>query len=288
MVFDLHTHHHQENGAAAVGNTASGQPGYDQNAATAQGYGQTDPAMGNNGETGGQYTNGPNVDQQNDAVTGTGTDRTTGEHHGRFKNTAEGAAVGGVAGHEWEKHRGGDHGAGTGAAVGGVAGNEYNRHHGGRGPAVSNNQNTIGDTTGRGANTGPGMGANAAGLGTTGGPQAAAANQSSGNTPANREARHLARTGTIEKALGSVICSTTLQQHGLEKQAQAANMEGQHQNLNEAQQLEAQAKLKRGQAVGLGADPAHGNVGASLPSQQNVPGQAGGPGYGGQNAGGAY
>jgi len=199
-----------------------------------------------------------------------GTDRATGEHQGRFKNTAEGAAAGGVAGHEWEKHRGGGGpGAGTGVAAGGLAGNEYNRHHAGagagRGPAVASNQPA----------TAPGMGADTAGLGTAGGPHSAGANQPAA-VPTQREARHLERTGKIEKAIGSVICSTSLQERGLEKQAQASNISGQHQNLSEAQRLEAEAKLRRGQAVGLGAHPDH-----ALPPGQNGGIAAQGAGVGG-------
>jgi len=168
---------------------------------------------------------------------GNGTNRATGAHEGRFANTAEGAGVGGVAGHEWEKHHGGTGpGAGTGAAVGGLAGNEYNRHHAGAGAGG-----------GVGAGTGAGLGS--------------AAGPASTNDPINREAKSLDRKGKIEKTIGTVLCSTTLQQHGLAKQAEAANMQAQHVNLTEAENLEAQAKYKRSQAVGYGAHPNNGVLG---------------------------
>lgn len=191
-----------------------------------------------------------------------GTDRATGAHHGRFKNTAEGAGVGVVAGHEWEKHHGGTGpGAGTGAAAGGLVGNEYNRHHAGAGAGVA------GGGAGIGAGTGAGVGNGMSG------PQRT-------SDPINREARHLQRSGKFEKAMGTVLCSTTLQQHGLAKQAQAANMQAQHTNLTEAENLEAQARYMRAQAVGLGASPEN-----ALPSTGQNVGQ--GVGVGGASSGAA-
>jgi len=218
-------------------------------------HGGTGPGTGTGAAAGGvvgnlfnRHHNGAGATAGAGAVNnGNGTDRTTGAHDGRFKNTAEGAGVGGIAGHEWEKHHGGTGpGAGTGAAIGGLGGNEYNRHHAGAGAG------------------------GAGGVATTGGVQNGDSNQLT-----NPEARSLARKGKIEKVIGDVLCSTTLQQHGLAKEAQAANMEGQHQNISEAENLEAQAKLNRGQAVGLGAHPINGAP----------PGQAGGLGAGGGGGG---
>ncbi|KAG8992957.1 hypothetical protein FRB90_000822 [Tulasnella sp. 427] len=107
----------------------------------------------------------------------------------------------------------------------------------GRGPAVGNNQGT----------------------GVVGGQQSTTA------YPSDRQARQLERSGKIEKAIGTVLCSTTMKQKGLEKQAEAANISMQAEHLNEAERLEAQARAMRGNAVGLGAHPNHLNPAGQQP-----------------------
>lgn len=158
----------------------------------------------------------------------------------------------GVTGHEYQKHHNGTDGpgAGTGAAAGAFGGHEYNKHHG--------NHNT--NTTGAGT-TGVGNTAGTTGLENN---NAASGPGGQGITPgthggieADREARHLNRTGKVEKAIGNVLCSTTLKQKGLQKEATAQSMQQQAADVAAAENLEAQAQLHRGHAAGLGAQPNH-------------------------------
>jgi len=197
-------------------------------------------------------TAGVNDPAYNNANAGYGDQtNTTGRHN--LRHDAEGAAAGGFAGHEYQKHHDGTGGpgAGTGAAAGAFGGHEFNKHEG--------RQIGGGTTAGTGAPTGVGNGAGgnnvAAGPGATAG-QGPSAN-SHGGIEADREARHLNRTGKIEKAVGNVLCSTTLKQKGLQKEATAQSMQQQAQHSAAADNLEAEAALHRGHAAGLDAQPNH-------------------------------
>jgi len=148
--------------------------------------------------------------------------------HNVLKGGATGAAVGGLLGHEGHHgHTGRD--AALAGAGGAVLGHEHNRHH---------------NNAGVGAGTAGGMG----GMGS---------NQGGG---ANGTSSHktLELTGKIERVVGEVIGSTRMQQAGYQKEAEAAAGRGQDTQLGMAQGLEADAQMHRGNAVGLGAHPAHG------------------------------
>jgi len=191
----------------------------------------------------------------------------TNANQGNLRHDVEGGAAGGLAGHEYQKHHDGTGGpgVGTGVAVGALGGHEYNKHH------HNNNTNGVTDPGMAGTNgVGTGMGTNAGmasgagtgmGMGTT-------ATRGQGlpagrNDPiaTQREARSLMRDGKIEKAVGTVLCSTTLKQKGLQKENNAAALMQQSQNIAVAENLEAQAAMHRGNAVGLGAHPQHAVAG---------------------------
>lgn len=88
------------------------------------------------------------------------------------------------------------------------------------------------------------------------GPQAL----SSHNIQANSEARHLSRSGKIEKAFGNLLCSTTLKQKGLQKQAAGQSMRQQAVHVAAAENLEAEAAMHRGHAAGLNANVVGGGA----------------------------
>jgi len=209
----------------------------------------------------------PNV--YGDNVNSTG--QPTGGHHGNFRYDAEGVAAGGFAGHEYQKHHNGPGGpgVGTGAAAGAFAGHEYNKHHAYGQQNVNPGPGMAGVGAGSQAQGGmgpapidtsvaPGTGMadgsinstnNTAGHGLpTGGP---------GGIEALKEARQLNRSGKMDKAMGNMLFSTTLKQKGLQKQAVAQNMLAQQEHLAAAENLEAQARLHRGHAAGLGGHPNH-------------------------------
>jgi len=179
----------------------------------------------------------------------------TGQHN--VRHDAEGLAVGGVGAHELNKHGGGGHHGrndAIGLGAGGLAGHEYNKHSGG----------------GTGTNNGGG-----GGFGTGNHASATSAN------PTEQEARHLERSGKMDKAVGTLIFSKSLKAEGAQKMVEAGAIRQEAAHLNEAQQLESHAQLHRGQAVGLGADVSHANVGAGYNG-----GGGGGMGGGGMGGGG--
>jgi len=209
----------------------------------------------------------PNVYGDNVNATG----QQTARHHGNFRHDAEGAAAGGFAGHEYQKHHNGagGPGVGPGAAAGAFAGHEYNKHH-----AYGQQQNV--NAAGPGM-AGVGAGSRAHGgmgpgpIDTSGGAGMADGSMNSSNNTAGhglpaggpggieaiKEARQLNRSGKMDKAMGNMLFSTTLKQKGLQKQAVAQNMLAQQEHLAVAENLEAQARLHRGHAAGLGAHPNH-------------------------------
>lgn len=80
------------------------------------------------------------------------------------------------------------------------------------------------------------------------------------NIQANSEARHLSRSGKIEKAFGNLLCSTTLKQKGLQKQAAGQSMRQQAVHVAAAENLEAEAAMHRGHAAGLNANVVGGGA----------------------------
>jgi len=213
---------------------------------------------------------------------------------GHVRHDAEGAAAGGFAGHEYEKHHAGTGGPGTktGLAAGAFGGHEYNKHEAKKAARAedaayandtaynnNNNNNTrtmgTGATAGTGAGLGAGTGAGYNSASTTAGgnyPSTGAAtsgNQVSGvaGDPAtNHQARSLQRSGKMETTLGKVLCSTTLQQKGLQKQAQGESLIVQSQQIAEAENLEAEARMRRAHAEGLSQHPNNvlGGTGAGM------------------------
>lgn len=166
----------------------------------------------------------------------------------------------GVAGHE------GQHGhtkrdAALGAAGGAAYEHEHHKHQN-----QNQNQNTMGsggnydnnNNMSSGAGTGTGMGGMGGGSGV-----ASNQNQTSGggNIPNAAEAKKLERSGKIDKVLGTLTGSAKLKEEGLQKQADAAALREQAHHLNVAQELEAEAQMRRGHAVGIGADPSHATAG---------------------------
>jgi len=211
----------------------------------------------------------PNVYGDNAGATG----QPVGHHHGNFRHDAEGAAAGGFAGHEYQEHHAGTGGpgVGTGAAAGAFAGHEYNKHHAygqqNINTAVGADSGMAGVGAGSRANGGMGPApidtsvapGNASGIY---GPSVNSADNTTGHGPlagieAQKEARQLNRSGKMEKAMGTMLFSTTMKQKGLQKQAVAQNMLAQQEHLAAAENLEAQARLHRGHAAGLGAHPNH-------------------------------
>ncbi|KIO29468.1 hypothetical protein M407DRAFT_21367 [Tulasnella calospora MUT 4182] len=152
-----------------------------------------------------------------------------------------------------------DHNARTTGAGVGTAGATGNRFDPANNPGSTYNDNIFGNQPGVHGQT---VQPNANGQGVGGSPWSAAGQQPSAY-PSDREARHLQRSGKIEKAVGTMLCSTTMKQKGLEKQAQGANIAVQSRELAQAENLEAQAKAMRGHAVGMGAHPNHMNPGQS-------------------------
>jgi len=88
---------------------------------------------------------------------------------------------------------------------------------------------------------------------------------SAGTMPDLNQAKKLDRSGKLDKVVGTLTGSTKLKQEGLQKRADAAAIRQQTQHLNVAQDLEAQAQMRRAHAVGLGAHPK--NVAASGQTQ---------------------
>ncbi|KAG8952614.1 hypothetical protein FRC04_003975 [Tulasnella sp. 424] len=200
-----------------------------------------------------------------------GTTGMTGDHTTRTAGAGVGTA--GATGNRLDPandnyndstfgHQRGVHNGTAGAGVGtaGATGNRldpandnYNDNVFGNQRGVHNQsvQPNTGNNLGAGTNTNTNQGVG-------GGPWSAGGQQTSA-FPTDREARHLERSGKIEKAVGTMLCSTTMKQRGLEKQAQGANIAMQSQQLAQAENLEAQAKAMRGHAVGMGAHPTHLN-----------------------------
>jgi len=189
-----------------------------------------------------------------------------GKHN--VRHDIEGLALGGIGAHEWNKHHpgGAHHGRHDieGLAAGGLAAHEYNKHHHQDGGHVTNaaHRSTVQPNANYNNGIEPGM---PAGIGApTGGPSFG--NHSSSVNPTGSEARHLKRSGKMDRVFGTLFFSKTLKLEGAQKKAEGVAMKAQAAHLDTAQQLEAQARLHRGQAVGLGADPSHAAVGAGFNS----------------------
>jgi len=203
------------------------------------------------------------------------------KHHGggTGPGTGTGAVVGGIAAHEYNKHH--HNNATTGVATNSAgtsdptdptyAGGAYPSSGAGAGAtglgagaagvgggAMANDPmyntadaGTYGSGVGTSA-TGAGLGAGRTGGMTSNQPTAA-------TVPSMVEARKLERSGKMENMLGTVLCSTTLKEKGLMKEQQAFALRTQAADLNEAELLEAQARERRGHAVGMGAHQDHLN-----------------------------
>ncbi|KAG9045468.1 hypothetical protein FS837_006249 [Tulasnella sp. UAMH 9824] len=214
-----------------------------------------DPAYDNAGRTTGTFDN-----RDPYGTHGTSTAATAG-HNMTGGNTYDDTAYGNQPGAF--NRQGGitgtnvDHNTRTTGAGIGNTGTTGNRFDPANNPGNTYNDNVLGNQPGAHAQA---VQPNTNGQGVGGGPWSTGGQQPSAY-PSDREARHLQRSGKIEKAVGTMLCSTTMKQKGLEKQAQGANIAVQSREIAQAENLEAQARAMRGHAVGMGAHPNHMNPG---------------------------
>jgi len=199
-------------------------------------------------------------------------------------------------------------GSGPGGGMTGVGHQGHHGHHGGAGAGAGYDQAYSGNTGGPGM-TGTGYGNQqydnqgssgmAAGVadpnmggggGGQGIPSSQALHAQGGAAP--RGGGGHSTTGKIEAAVGSMIGSQALKQKGLQKEAEAQNYKVQGSELQEAERLEREAKMRRERAVAHGAHPDNKHLGGINPNSGSNPGAMNQPGvgsgnYGGTAAGGA-
>ncbi|KAJ7729916.1 hypothetical protein B0H16DRAFT_1775403 [Mycena metata] len=94
-----------------------------------------------------------------------------------------------------------------------------------------------------------------------------------------------ALTGKIERKVGAVLGSSSLQAKGLQKEQEAQGFKVQSQELAQAEELEREAGLRRERAVAHGAHPDNRHVGGLGDPAGGVGGAAGGGGLGGGMSG---
>jgi len=267
----LFSHHHDNDNTTQAGVTGTTNPGYGNAPAVHSNVPYQDQGMGlgqnqtNNAVHGGpvQGSYMPNEGvatnqyPPSNVLAGGNTNTNTygdtaGTHPGIMNPTGQGQ------------------GMGTTGPLGGTAGQGVlNTNAGGMGhpntnnPSLASNAATAGmNTNNMGSTTNSGM---------TGG------NNGPPTMPSEAEAKRLERSGKMDKILGTLIGSTTMKQEGIQKQAEGAALRQQSVQLAAAEQLEAEAQMRRGQAVGYGAHPHH-----AFP--QGPGGAGAGPNLGGSQA----
>jgi len=84
------------------------------------------------------------------------------------------------------------------------------------------------------------------------------------NSGQNRGGAGLGMTGKVEKAVGSMVGSSALKAKGLQKEQEANALKAQSLELEEAERLEQEARMRRQRAVDHGAHPDQSGLGGRL------------------------